>query len=233
MDQRLTPPWHPWEAVPVALGAVAAATVAAVLFTTLFGSIGGPALLLTGLAFEVALAGCTLAWVAVRHRGWLPALGLRSARPEREVPVGGFIGVALYGLIRFVVAPAVVLAWQAVTGRPPAMPTQLAIDFGPVEIVLGLVLLVLAAPVAEEIFFRGFLFAGLRRRFGFWVGASISAVLFGLSHAGDGAVLVPLLFVFGVGAAYLYDRRGSLVAPIAAHAMFNVIGFAELLMGQA
>lgn len=217
----------------MALAAVAAATVASVLFTTMFGGVGGPALLLSGLTFEVALFLFTVGWVAVRHRGWVPALGLRSDRPEREVPLGGFTGVALYGLIRFVVAPLVVLVWQAIAGRPPPTPTQLAIDFGLVEIVLGLILLVVAAPVAEEIFFRGFLFAGLRRRLGFWAGASISAVLFGLSHAADGAVLVPLLFVFGVGAAYLYERRGSLVAPIAAHAMFNVIGFAELLMERA
>jgi membrane protease YdiL (CAAX protease family) len=89
---------------------------------------------------------------------------------------------------------------------------------------------VIAAPIGEEVFYRGFLFGGLRSRFGFWTAALLSAGLFGLSHATDGPVLIPLLTVFGVAQALLYERRRSLVAPIAAHAMFNLIGFASILM---
>jgi len=230
VDERLRAPWQPWEAIPVAIAAVVAAGVVSVLLVAAFGSVGGPALLLTGLAFQIALALFTIIWVAVRYRGWVPALGLRSDRPDRDVPLGGFVGAAVYGLIRFVVGPAVVVVWNAVAGHPPRPPTQLAIDFGVPEVVLGVVLLVIAAPIGEEVFYRGFLFGGLRSRFGFWAAALLSATLFGLSHATDGPVLIPLLTVFGVAQALLYERRRSLVAPIAAHAMFNLIGFASILM---
>mgnify|MGYP006173701285 CR=1 FL=1 len=47
---------------------------------------------------------------------------------------------------------------------------------------LGAVVALIAAPVAEEVFFRGFLFAGFARRYGFWVGALVSAVVFALVH---------------------------------------------------
>jgi membrane protease YdiL (CAAX protease family) len=231
VDERLTPPWRAWEAVPVALAAVAASGVASIVFAAVFGSVGGPALLLTGLSFQFALAAFTILWVAVRHRGWVRALGLRSTRGERDVAVGGFLGAGVYGLIRFVVGPAVIVIWDAITGHPPGPTNQFpGVDFGVPEIVLAVVLLVLVAPVGEEVFYRGFLFGGLRGRLGFWGAALISGGLFGLSHVAGGAVLVPLLFVFGLTQAFLYERRRSLVAPIAAHAMFNLIGFAVILM---
>jgi uncharacterized protein len=231
VDERLNPPWRAWEALPVAIAAVAASGVASLVFAAAFGSVGGPALLLTGVSFQLALALFTILWVAIRHRGWVPALGLRSARGERDVALGGFAGAAAYGLIRFVVGPAVIVVWDAVLGHPPGASNQFpGVDFGVVEVVLGVVLVVLVTPLGEEVFYRGFLFGGLRARMGFWAAAPISAALFGLSHLAGGAVLVPLLFVFGLTQAFLYERRRSLVAPIAAHAMFNLIGFAAILM---
>jgi CAAX protease family protein len=215
----------------VAVAAVAASGVASLVFAAAFGSVGGPALLLTGVSFQLALALFTILWVAIRHRGWVPALGLRSARGERDVALGGFAGAAAYGLIRFVVGPAVIVVWDAILGHPPGASNQFpGVDFGVVEVVLGVVLVVLVTPLGEEVFYRGFLFGGLRARMGFWAAALISASLFGLSHLAGGAVLVPLLFVFGLTQAFLYERRRSLVAPIAAHAMFNLIGFAAILM---
>jgi membrane protease YdiL (CAAX protease family) len=231
VDERLSPPWRAWEALPIAVAAVVASGVASLVFTAIFGSAGGPALLLTGLSFQLALALFTILWVAIRHRGWVPALGLRSARGERDVAVGGFVGAGSYGLIRFVVAPAVIVVWDAIVGHPPGSSNQFpGIDFGVPEIALGVVLVVLVTPIGEEVFYRGFLFGGLRGRMGFWGAALISGGLFGLSHLAGGAVLVPLLFVFGLTQAFLYERRRSLVAPIAAHAMFNLIGFAAILM---
>lgn len=228
---RLTPPWRVWEALPVVVAAVAASGVASLLFAAAFGSVGGPALLLTGLSFQVALAVFTILWVAIRHRGWVPALGLRSHRAERDVAVGGFTGAAAYGVIRFLVGPAVIVVWDVIAGHPPGPSNQFpGVDFGIVEILLGVVLVVLVTPIGEEVFYRGFVFGGLRARMGFWAAALVSAALFGLSHLAGGAVLVPLLFVFGLSQAFLYERRRSLVAPIAAHAMFNLIGFAIILM---
>jgi membrane protease YdiL (CAAX protease family) len=91
------------------------------------------------------------------------------------------------------------------------------------------VLVVLAAPVSEEVFFRGFLFGGLRGRLSFWPAAVISGLLFGLVHLPGGALQVPPLAVFGVLLAWLYERTGSLGPPILMHVIQNSISFSYTL----
>jgi membrane protease YdiL (CAAX protease family) len=83
-------------------------------------------------------------------------------------------------------------------------------------------LVCVAAPIAEELFFRGFCFTALRRRIGVAGGAIATGVIFGLIHAGssDAVFLVPLAF-FGIVLCLLYHRTGSLLPPIALHAVNN------------
>jgi membrane protease YdiL (CAAX protease family) len=215
----------------VAVAAISASTLTSVAFVAALGSAGGSALLLTSLAFEVSLAMFTVLWVAVRHRGWVPALGLRSERARLDVPLGAFVGVGLWAALRYVVVPVVVVVWNAILGRPPGSPNQLpGVDFGVVEIVLGVLLLVVVTPIGEVVFYRGFLFTALRGRVGVSAAAVISAAFFGLSHLAAGAVLVPVLFVFGFVQALVFQRRRSLVAPIAAHGVFNLIALVRILM---
>lgn len=234
MDERLRPPWAPWEAVPVALAAIAASTVVSVALAAAFGSAGGPALLLSAMAFQVALATFTVVWIGVRHRGWVPALGLRAERPERDVPLGALVGVGLWGGLNFLVAPVVLVVWRAVTGRLPSSPNQLpGVDFAPLEIVLGVLLLVMITPIAEEVFYRGLLFGSLWPRIGTVWAAVISAALFGASHAAGGGVLVPILFVFGLLQAYLFRWRRSLTAPIVAHGVFNLIAMVLIVLERS
>lgn len=86
------------------------------------------------------------------------------------------------------------------------------------------------APLTEEIFFRGFMFAGLRRRLPFLAAGVLSAGVWGLFHyTGPGTWGVVLqLAAFGVILAWLYERTGSLWPPIAVHALNNAIAFAIL-----
>ena len=52
--------------------------------------------------------------------------------------------------------------------------------------VAAVLMIVVLAPVAEELFFRGFLFAGLRTRWSLWPAAITSGLIFGLVHAPTG-----------------------------------------------
>lgn len=231
MDERLRPPWAPWEAIPVAVAAIAASTLVSVALVAGFGSAGGPALLLSAMAFQVALAVFTVSWVGVRYRGWVPALGLGARRPDREVPLGALLGGALWAGLNFLIAPVVVLVWRAVIGRLPSSPNQLpGVDFAPVEIAIGAVLLVVITPIGEELFYRGLLFGSLWPRVGTGWAAVISAALFGASHFAGGAVLVPILFVFGLLQALVFRWRRSLVAPIVAHGAFNLIALVQIVL---
>ncbi|HMO95661.1 MAG TPA: type II CAAX endopeptidase family protein [Tepidiformaceae bacterium] len=87
---------------------------------------------------------------------------------------------------------------------------------------------VVGAPISEELFFRGFLFAGLLR-WGFWPAAAISGMAFSVVHFDPGS-LVPFFFL-GVAMAWLYWRRGSLWDAIVFHFLFNFTSFTLLLVG--
>ena len=95
------------------------------------------------------------------------------------------------------------------------------------------------APVAEELFFRGFIFGALRRwhftiagrDLGTWAAAVVTALLFGLVHAGSASpqYLVPL-GIFGFVLCLVRWRTGSLYPCMALHSVNNslALGIAQL-----
>ncbi len=93
-------------------------------------------------------------------------------------------------------------------------------------IVIGL-LVILAAPISEEIFFRGFVFRGMRRALPFVAAAVISAVIFGAFHyTGTSSLTVlPQLAVLGLALAWIYERTGSIYPTMAVHAVNNTLAF--------
>ena len=98
-----------------------------------------------------------------------------------------------------------------------------------VTILVGL-LIVVGAPLSEEIFFRGFAFAGLNRAMPIALAAVISTAVWASLHLGGGDVAVVIqLAVFGLVLSALYARTGTLWAPILAHAINNSIAFVVLL----
>lgn len=88
---------------------------------------------------------------------------------------------------------------------------------------------VIIAPLAEEILFRGFIFAGLRQRYGWKPAALISAGLFAAVHLSP--LSVPPLFLLGWIFAYLYHRSNSIWPAILMHVLTNglALGAAYLL----
>jgi CAAX protease family protein len=77
----------------------------------------------------------------------------------------------------------------------------------------------LVAPVVEEIFFRGFLFGGLRQAYGFQKAAIVSAVLFGAVHL-QLTTLIPIA-ILGYLFAFLYELSGSIWPGILMHFVTN------------
>ena len=89
------------------------------------------------------------------------------------------------------------------------------------------VLLAFAAPLAEELFFRGFMFGVLRERIGVAGGALVTGVVFGLVHAtGSPIKTLGVLVILGVLLCLLYVRTGSLLPCIALHALNNSLSYA-------
>jgi membrane protease YdiL (CAAX protease family) len=145
-------------------------------------------------------------------------LGLRSFRPSG-------IGWAF----------AVFAAYIAIAGVYSALvqPDQedVARDLGFDESTLGAIasgiLIIGVAPPSEELFFRGFVFGGLRRRLPLLTAALASGAIFGIFHftGEDSLAAIPQLAILGAMLAWLYEKTGSLWPPIILHALNNGIAF--------
>jgi membrane protease YdiL (CAAX protease family) len=92
--------------------------------------------------------------------------------------------------------------------------------------VAAVLMIVLLAPVAEELFFRGFVFAGLRTRWSLWPAAITSGLIFGLVHAPTGITTVVPLATLGIALCWLYNRTGSLWPCVIAHMINNGLALA-------
>lgn len=88
----------------------------------------------------------------------------------------------------------------------------------------------IVAPFTEELFFRGFLFKGLREKYG-WVNALMfSSIIFALFH-GQIATLIPT-FLLGALFAYIYQRTDSVFPGMILHFMVNAMGALVLLFAN-
>lgn len=88
-------------------------------------------------------------------------------------------------------------------------------------------LVVIVAPLVEELLFRGVLLSGLMRRMHVVWAVLFSALLFGCVHLPDFKFAwypVPALALFGAVLAILRLKSRSLWIPVTAHATNNLIG---------
>jgi len=143
----------------------------------------------------------------------------------RRLGVRGFRPSAIKWMLAAVGAYFVFAALYAgIFGSPHQ--EDIAESFGslPVQILL----IVIAAPVSEEVCFRGMLFGGLRTRMPRIAAALLSGLIFGALHALTGISAVPPLIFFGFVLALLYEKTGSIVPGILLHMLNNSIA----LIGQ-
>lgn len=93
---------------------------------------------------------------------------------------------------------------------------------------LAFVSLVLLAPIAEELLFRGFLFGNLRRHISFVLATIITSLLFALAH-GQWNVGIDV-FIVSLALCYLRERTGNIWAGVMLHMIKNMIAFSVLFL---
>lgn len=136
-------------------------------------------------------------------------LGLRRFKPSALLWMLAAIGAYLLFAI----------AYTAIFGSPEQEDVAEAFGAVPIQVLL----IVVAAPISEEVCFRGMLFGGLRERFPRLVAALITGIIFGGLHATTGISAVPILAAFGFILALLYEKTGSIMPGILLHMLNNSI----------
>ena len=206
----------PWTTRDVWLGVIA---LILWLITSLVASVVvGLLSLNVDVGFMVSLAEFLLLvpvwWLTVRKykAGW-KTLGLRSFR-------GRMVGLGCGLMILSSMFNLFYSLFLALFGL------RMQVDLVPVFAELSspwwlLVGGVIVAPVAEEVFFRGFVFAGLRQRYGWKKAGLISSALFAVIHVMPTS-MIPV-FILGWIFAYLYHRSNSIWPAILMHVSTNAL----------
>ncbi len=198
--------------------------------TQLIGADGMVALLLVQ---NLVFIGVAVVRVRVLRREPLSVLGFSAPHPLRLTLLGiglGLLALMLNGIVGALFVSSGIRQNQA--ALYPLFPGDFA---GQALFFIGAAVL---APIGEEVLFRGYLFGSLRRlagdsRTGITIAYGVSALVFALSHslsATEGIVglLVPS-FLIGLVFAWGFDRSGSLIPAIVAHAINNGIALVALL----
>ena len=102
---------------------------------------------------------------------------------------------------------------------------------GPLWAASFVTMAVVAAPVAEELLFRGWLYTALRGRIGVRAGILLSSVLFALAHWEKTHIYALAVFPVGLALGFIRERTGSLRASMAAHAAYNGAASVLLVLG--
>ena len=88
--------------------------------------------------------------------------------------------------------------------------------------------LVVAAPLLEELFFRGFLFSGLERTWLKKVGTiALTAVIWAIIHVQYGLWDIFWICIMGILFGIARVRTGSIYTPVALHMVLNLVATIE------
>lgn len=181
------------------------------------------------LALSVPLA---LLWPRVRGLSWDEARAGFGWHTGRGFWREAGIGVAGYVAALPLMALSVLVSsfLMRLSGTTPSHPVSEQIGTaGPMLALQLFALASLYAPVVEELMFRGALYHHVRRKLPWWLAALAVGVLFAAIHP-QGWVGIPMLTTVALAFAALREWRGSIIAPIVAHACVNTVTLTMIVL---
>ena len=225
-------PWSPRSA----LGLVAMAFALSLLAGAVVAAIGetgwaSAARALAAGGILLGMYGVLLAIVwgstAIRGARFADAVGFQKAPGARWYAAG--LGAALLGWL-FSVGFIALLTACGMDAPREDLAVFRVLPGGPLGVTLTVLLLVVIAPIAEEVVYRGVLLSALTDRWGPLVGLAVSAVVFSAVHLSP-VGFVPLA-VAGVLFGWLYMKSRSLWVALVAHAAYNALGVLALFASK-
>ena len=179
---------------------------------------GVPVGIIAATAMSGVFAATGIAFSVVRFRDPFSSLGF--------VKTSGFKPY-LFAVAMWIVGLSVLmfwvqaLVWFGVDSLIPPDTAKQALDEADGNIVATIILVGILGPMAEEIFFRGYVLPGLTKKFGIIWALVISSVVFGLFHIDPGAI-VPT-FALGLMLGWVYLKTGSIWPAMFAHGLHNTV----------
>jgi membrane protease YdiL (CAAX protease family) len=175
--------------------------------------------LVMNIGFQIFIAATVLGYMT-RRAAVVDWLGLRwTAWPKVFViaPASVFTMWLVFGVLQ----ACGYMQWMESLGAETIQESVKLLQTTEDPMVLWLMGLaaVLVAPLCEELLFRGYLYPVAKKFTGPWLAACSSALFFAAAH-GNLSALLPL-FLFGLLLVWIYEKTGSLWAPIAVHFCFN------------
>lgn len=157
------------------------------------------------------------------------SLGLIFYNIKVDIPIGIIVGFFIFFVVRLIrvslVGPEVVMLIGERTKD---------IIYATLTKQMGLIVFIsrgvidFISVISQEVMFSGFLYPAFRKKCGILLGMIITAVIFWFMHFRFGLLeffIVNFMtqFVPGLCFVFLYERRKTLLAPIAAHFVSNLL----------
>lgn len=183
------------------------------------------ALVLTAVSSALMLG---VVWLFLRSKKFK----LRDFGFKKPTLKGFGIATGAY-IVYFIVF---ILAVTVLTALVPAFNADEAQDLGFTDpqgwqLAAAFIALVIIAPASEEIFFRGFLYRGLRRSWPVWIAAIGTSGIFALAH-GQWNVGIDV-FILSMLLIYVYQKTNNMWLCIGMHATKNLLAFLFLFVFMA
>lgn len=220
------PTWGLWDVVIGMVGAIVVGLGVGLAFLVTGTSFVTAALLGTLIPW-IVLAGYPILVARLKGNGARIDFGLRLSWSDTGWGVlGGLMALLLAGIAAVVTQQF----FPEVTSAAGEVADDLTAEGGRAAIVIFAVMLMVGAPIVEELFFRGLMFSALRKR---GVGAVLSIVISAVVFAGFH--IEPLRFLVllpsGLVLGFVRWRTGSTGAAMVTHGMVNAPGAIALLVG--
>jgi uncharacterized protein len=173
------------------------------------------------IILDIWIAFCIICFAHFNQpSGAFRSLGIIKQSMGEPIVLGGMAYISILPIF-FIVLTGVMWFSQWIGYEAPVHPlvTVFVAEESQITLFCSIFLGVAVGPIVEELFFRGFCYAALRKRWGIGPGILISSFLFSVVHWNPFSVLP--IFCLGIALAYLYEKTGSLMASMTVHILHN------------
>lgn len=171
----------------------------------------------------IAFGLATLAFARWRGgRDWRTVLAWRE-------PTGWPSGRGLWLLVGLALVYLVVVGF-GIKLVYPQFRTWFFVPADAAGMALSFVAVVILAPWAEELIFRGWIYSSLRQSFGPWPAIVVTAAVFAVVHMDPSRLYPLLIFIPGLMLTIIREKNGSTKASFYAHALYNGLAWLIVLL---